>query len=367
MRAISWLVLLVAVGAGPHLPSHQAQRGEARYRLEVGFDEWLTPSSSTVARGSPSEGEGSKPPFIHDVALAPDGSIWYTAQRANALGRLDPRRGTGEFKEYPLPTPDSGPHGLVSDAAGNIWYSGNSAGLIGRLNPKTGKVTEYRMPDPAAKDPHTLAFDRRGILWFTVQLGNFIGRLDPKTDHITLVPLPTPNARPYDIKINSKDVPFFVEFGTNAIGSIDPKTMKITEYQLGYAGSAVRPRRMAIAPDDGIYYTDYATGFIEYINLATGFVRTHISPGGPTSRPYAIAMTPDGAVWYCETGDPAKNVLVRFDPKTRDTRDMQSWPIPSGGQTVRYMVADARGNLWLAESGAGKIARVRVKWVPMGR
>src|ERR1035438_6292582 len=38
----------------------------------------------------------------HDPALAPDGSLWYTGQGANKLGRLDPK--TGEFKapEYPV-------------------------------------------------------------------------------------------------------------------------------------------------------------------------------------------------------------------------------------------------------------------------
>ncbi len=346
MRAFLWFVLLAGVAAGVQAVAEPRQRGEDRYALEVGFDEWQTPST---------------PPFAHDVALAPDGSVWYTAQRANALGRLDPRRGTGEFKEFALPTPNSGPHGLISDGDGNIWYSGNSAALIGRLHPKTGKVTEYRMPDPAARDPHTLAFDRRGILWFTVQQGNFIGRLEPKTGAIKLVLVPTRDARPYDIKINSKGIPFFVEFGSNKVGSIDPATMKVTEYHL--LNPAERPRRMAIAADDAIYYTDYANGYVGTINPApgVGFYNVHISPGGTSSRPYAIAMTPDGMVWYCETGDPAKNVLVRYDPKTKE---MQSWPIPSGGQTVRYMVADARGDLWLAESGVGKIAHVRVRRVP---
>ncbi|HSB81357.1 MAG TPA: lyase, partial [Candidatus Methylomirabilis sp.] len=39
---------------------------------------------------------GSHP---HDPALAPDGSLWYTGQMANRLGRLDPK--TGEITEYP--------------------------------------------------------------------------------------------------------------------------------------------------------------------------------------------------------------------------------------------------------------------------
>jgi hypothetical protein len=48
----------------------------------------------------------------HDPALAPDGSLRYTGQGANKLGRLDPK--TGEFKEYPLKPPGSGPRGFLA-------------------------------------------------------------------------------------------------------------------------------------------------------------------------------------------------------------------------------------------------------------
>jgi virginiamycin B lyase len=40
---------------------------------------------------------GSRP---HDVAPAPDGAVWYTAQRQGALGRLDPA--TGKVEQIPL-------------------------------------------------------------------------------------------------------------------------------------------------------------------------------------------------------------------------------------------------------------------------
>jgi virginiamycin B lyase len=92
---------------------------------------------------------------------------------ANLLGRLDPR--TGEFKEYRLRTPDSGPHGLVADKDGNIWFTGNFKGYIGKLDPKTGELHEYPMPNPKARDPYTLVFDQKGTLWFTVQGGNMVG------------------------------------------------------------------------------------------------------------------------------------------------------------------------------------------------
>src|SRR5207244_8357203 len=86
---------------------------------------------------------GSRP---HDPWAARDGSLWYTGQMANVLGRVDPK--TGNVKEFPLKTAHSGPHGLVEDSDGNIWYTGNTGALIGRLDPKTGAVTEYPMPDP---------------------------------------------------------------------------------------------------------------------------------------------------------------------------------------------------------------------------
>ena len=70
--------------------------------VQVSFHEWQVPTA------------GSRP---HDPLATPDGYIWYTGQMANTLGRVDPA--TGAIKEFPLPTPMSGPHGLVDDKDGS--------------------------------------------------------------------------------------------------------------------------------------------------------------------------------------------------------------------------------------------------------
>jgi virginiamycin B lyase len=309
--------------------------------VDVTIEEWLTPS---------------KPAYPHDPAVAPDGSIWYTAQRASTLGRFDPA--TQQFKEFNLPTPNSGPHGLQADKDGNIWYTGNAAGLIGKLDPKTGKVTEYKMPNPKARDPHTIAFLRDGRLIFSVQAGNFIGTLDPKAPDgaIKLIESPTPNSRPYGVRLDSNGVPYFDLFNSNKIASVDPKTLVVREFDLPAKES--RPRRIAIGKDDTVWYGDYSRGYLGHLDPKTGKVEEFKSPGGEESRPYAIDVTADGAVWYVETGDETKNMLVRFNP---ETKKFQTWPIPSGGGTVRNMEIDKGGNLWLACSGVGKIARVTIK------
>jgi virginiamycin B lyase len=292
---------------------------------------------------------GSRP---HDPLATRDGAIWWTGQLANTLGRLDPR--TGQSKEYILKTSHTGPHGLTEDKDGNIWFTGNNTALIGKLDPKSGAVTEYRMPNPDAKDPHTLIFDRDGVLWFTVQQANMVGRLDPATGVIKLVTSPTPKSRPYGMALNSKNMVFLVEFGTNKVASIDAKTMAISEYALPDPGA--RPRRIAISPDDRIWYTDFARGFLGRLDVSTGKVTEWPSPSGPKSEPYGIVFT-KGALWYNESG--AKpNTIVRFDPHTEK---FQSWIIPGGGDIVRNMDVTRDGNPVLANSLTNEVGLVEIK------
>jgi len=286
----------------------------------------------------------------HDPAVSPDGALWFTEQEANKLGRLDPS--TGAIREFPLKTPHSGPHGLASDRDGNIWYTGNYAALIGKLDPKTGDVTEYPMPDTAARDPHSLAFDSHGILWFTVQGGNMVGRLDPHTGKVDVRPVPSPRALPYGIVVNSRGVPYFCEFGTNKLGEINPQTLAVTEHTLP---EGARPRRLAMAADDRVYYSDFARGFLAIFDPKSGNVKEWASPGGAESKPYGIAVTRDGMVWYAEVGV-HPNTVVRFDPKTESFAQA---PIPSGGGVIRNMVATPDGRLYLACSGVNKIGIVQ--------
>jgi virginiamycin B lyase len=304
--------------------------------VRVHFTEWALPTP------------GSRP---HDPLAAADGSIWYTGQMANVLGRVDPT--SGAIKEYPLTTPQSGPHGLVADRDGNIWFTANFKAYVGKLDPATGHVTEYPMPDSTAHDPHTPVFDQQGILWFTLQSANMLGRLDPATGAVKLVASPTPRSNPYGMVISSTGVPFFAEFGSHKIGRIDPQTMDIKEYVL--PDSAARPRRIAITSDDVIWYADYARGYLGRLDPRTGGVTEWPSPGGRRSRPYGIAQVHD-VLWYCETGvEP--NTLVRFDPKTQK---FQTWVIPAGGGVVRNMSVTREGNLALAESGVNRVALVEI-------
>jgi len=313
-------------------------RGRAAENVKVTIKEFTLPNAT-----------GMYDP--HDPVFDKEGNGWYTGFGYNVIGRITP---TGDVKEFPLPTPTTGPHGITVDKQGMIWYTGNRSALVGKLDPKTGQVVEYKMPDPAARDPHTPIFDAKGILWFTVQMGNYMGRLDPATGEVKVTPVATPKANPHGIGINSKGVPVFAMVGTNKIGIVDPKTMAITERELP---EGARPRRVAIAADDGIWYTDEGRGFLTRMDPKTFQLKEYPTPGGPKAGPWSIAITKDGIVWYSES-DAQPNNLVRFDPKTGAT---QSWPLSQKGGVIRHMAASADGKaLWLAHSGVARMAYVTI-------
>jgi len=330
--SIIMVAVLVALASPRHRPP--AQPGDVT-ALNVTIHEWAVPS------------KGGHP---HDPAVGPDGALWFTEQMANKLGRLDPQ--TGEIKEYPLPGENAGPHGLTPDNDGNIWFTANFGGYIGKLDPGSGHVDVFKMPSEKVDDPHSLVFDHNGILWFTMQGGNMVGRLNPKSGKVDLQEVPTESALPYGIQINSKGVPIFCELGTHKIGAINPDTLAITDYDLP---ESARPRRLAIAADDTVYFTDFKGGHLGVLNTSTGVVKMYPSPGGPDSNPYGIAITPDGLVWYSESGV-KPNTIIRFDAKTQTFARAD---IPSGGGVVRNMAASPDGRVYIACSGVDKVGIVQ--------
>ena len=310
--------------------------------VEVAIKEYTLPTRGTLP---------------HDPLVARDGSVWYSGQLANLIGRFDPK--TGQFKEYRMKTARSGPNGLVEDKEGNIWFAGGYQTYIGKLDPKTGEITEYQLG--AGSRPHTPIFDPKGNLWFTMNTSSQVGRLIPSTGEIKLVKAATQGASPYGMAVNSKGIPFFSQTGTNKLGSIDPETMEIMEYVL--PNPASRPRRIAITPDDVLWYTDNPRGYLGMYDPKTRTHKEWPSPSGAKSAPYGIA-TIGNIVWYSESGA-KKNTLVRFDPITER---FQTWLIPVGDghgdimrTIVRNMVPSPEGTLWLALSGTNAIASVEVK------
>lgn len=128
--------------------------------------------------------EGGRP---HDVAPAPDGSVWYTAQGQGELGRLDPA--TGKVDRIPL-GPGSAPHGVIVGPDGAPWITNGGLNAIVRVDPRSRAIDIFPLPEGRARaNLNTATFDRRGVLWFTGQSGVY-GRLDPTTRKLEVFDAP---------------------------------------------------------------------------------------------------------------------------------------------------------------------------------
>ncbi len=287
-----------------------------------------------------------------DPYIAADGKVWFVGQAGNYIANLDPA--TGKFRRYDIEE-GTHPHNLIIDKQGRVWFSGNTNARIGWLDAATGKSTIYRMPNPAAKDPHTMTFDRAGNIWFTAQFSNFVGHLDTKSGAVHLMPSPTRDSRPYGIVVDPSGRPFFDEFNTNKIGTIDPSTMAIKEYTLP---AQARPRRIAVTSDGIIWYGDFMQGRLGRLDPRTGNVREFVLPDAATSLPYAMASDDRDRIWLVETGV-QPNKLVGFDSKTEQWSSVT--PIAeSGAGTVRHMAYHAPPkSLWFG-TDANTIGRARV-------
>ena len=107
----------------------------------------------------------------HDVAPAPDGTVWYTGQRAGVLGRLDPK--TGQVERIPLGE-GSAPHGVIVGPDGAAWVTDSGLNAIARVDPADPRgARRGRCPqDTGRREPqHGRRSIGSGRLWFTGQGG----------------------------------------------------------------------------------------------------------------------------------------------------------------------------------------------------
>src|SRR5215468_5615967 len=81
--------------------------------------------------------------YPHDVAPAPDGSVWISGQRQGFAGRFDPN--TGQLEKIPL-GPGAAPHGVIIGPDSNAWLTEGGQNAIARVDAKTGKVQLFPLP-----------------------------------------------------------------------------------------------------------------------------------------------------------------------------------------------------------------------------
>ncbi|MFO1321846.1 MAG: hypothetical protein U1F52_19755 [Burkholderiales bacterium] len=107
-----------------------------------------------------------------DIAVAPDGGVWFIEFRANQVGRY----ADGKFTEIPMPEGIGALSGIAVTPDGSAWFGAMKGAAIGRV--RNGEVTLFKLPREDAK-PFTLATDSKGNLWYA-DIRGFVGRMTPR-------------------------------------------------------------------------------------------------------------------------------------------------------------------------------------------
>jgi streptogramin lyase len=122
------------------------------------------------------------------MALGNDKTVWYAAQYADEIVKLDPA--TGKLTQYKVPQLKSDLRRMQSDNDGNLWAGGHESMSLIRVDAKTGAVTEFATPTEVS-GPYSVDVDRkRNLIWVGYNYGDKLARFDPKTNTWTEFPLP---------------------------------------------------------------------------------------------------------------------------------------------------------------------------------
>src|SRR5947209_15336532 len=153
----------------------------------------------------------------HDVAAAPDGNVWYTAQSQGALGILDPK--SGKVEQISLGK-GAAPHGVIVGPDGAAWITEGGQNAIARFDPNSRAVKLFPLPKGfEGANLNTATFDRQGTLWFTGQSGVY-GHLDPASGKLDAWKAPK-GFGPYGITTTPSGEIWFASLGGDYIARID--------------------------------------------------------------------------------------------------------------------------------------------------
>jgi len=292
----------------------------------------------------------------HDVAPAPDGTVWYTGQRKGLLGRLDP--GSGKAEEILLGS-NSMPHGVIIGPDGAAWVTDGGLNAIVRVDPASRAVERFPLPRefPYA-NLNTMTFDKKGIGWFTGQAG-FYGRITPASaanaagaanvaGKVEVWKAPQ-GFGPYGITTTPAGEVWYASLAGDHIARIDTES--------GAAGmvepprKGVGPRRIWSDSKGNLWVSLWNAGRVGRYDPTAKAWKTWQLPGSSHGC-YSVYVDERDKVWLT---DFSANAIVRFDPVTEA---FDSFPSDKKGASVRQMLGRA-GEAWGAESGTNRLVVVR--------
>jgi virginiamycin B lyase len=280
----------------------------------------------------------------HDVAAAPDGTVWYTAQSQGALGILDPK--SGKVEQVSLGK-GAAPHGVIRGPDGAAWITEGGQNAIARFDPNTKAVKLFPLPKGFEDaNLNTATFDKNGILWFTGQNGVH-GRVDPASGKVEA--WKSPKRGTYGITTTPGGEVWYASLAGDHIARIDTATGAAAVVEPPKPG--VGPRRIWSDSKGILWVSFWHSGELGRYDPAAKKWTSYALPKSKSGC-YSVYVDDKDKVWVT---DFVANAILRFDPATEK---FESFPSDKRGASVRQMLGRP-GEAWGAESGTDRLVVIR--------
>jgi virginiamycin B lyase len=281
--------------------------------------------------------------YPHDVAPAPDGTVWFSGQQQGFAGHFDPA--SGKLEKISLGS-GAAPHGVII-ANGAAWFTEGGQNAIARVDLKTKEVKLFPLPaDARNANLNTPVMDKTGVLWFTGQSG-IHGRLDPKVGKVEA--WHSPRRGSYGITVTPSNEIWYVALAGDHLGHIDRNTGNVTIVEPPRKG--VGTRRVWSDSKGDLWVSLWNSGGIAKYEPEKKNWTTYPMPQSKGGT-YAVFVDDKDRVWAT---DWLANAIQRFDPVTEK---YETFPSNERGASVRQM-AGRPGELWGGESGNDRLVVVR--------
>lgn len=181
---------------------------------------------------------------------------------------------------------------------------------------------------------------------------------------VTEYDLPKPTRQPHDVIVDSDGMVWYISFGEQIIGKLDPKTGKTTEFPVPVLKPDSPKGELALRPDDdgNLWVGMMYQGAVAKFDRKTEKFQTWSLPPEDNknytqiNQVDAMHSKVDGKVWVQDAGTYS---LRQLDPITGKFEVFQPFPAPS--PNIYDVISDSQNNAYFTVFGADQIGRIDAK------
>ena len=267
------------------------------------------------------------------IAAAPDGTVWFTLEASDAIGRLR----NGQLERIPKGAESIEPLGLAVGSDGSVWYTEAAQQRISRVAPD-GAIASFKLSTPVAQlgrlaigpdgtvwfaettvlsvtrlrdgrltrhvvgtlgagvardaEPYGVAIAPDGAVWATLPSADKVLRIGPD-GHATAFDVPTRQGGLGDIAVDANGTVYFVEMAANKVGRI--VGARVEEFAVPTPRAGVMA--LAVGPDGAAWFTELRGHRLGRLH---GNRVMEFELPRADARPFGITVDSANNVWYSD-------------------------------------------------------------------